>query len=414
MSHFNFRIRFICAILLGIAVLCAGAVVHAATNSAEIDQLNEQVAEKKAKAKELEKSIESVNQQIRQKRLEAVSLKNQVGILENRAAQVNLDMQLTQNRLDATDLEIESLKLAIGSKEEVIGRQKNIVAGLVRAIHYNDQKKYIEIASGYKNFSEFYNQVQYVRSIEESLGNSVRGLRLAKSELVGQKEQVEVKRRSYAMLQEELVAQRDELKEQSFLKEDLLSKTQKSEEAFQALVSQLKSQHKAIEGDIAGIEQDIRRKLANNERFQNQTDDTSSLSWPTPSRYITARFRDPSYPYRHIFEHNAIDIRAAQGTALRAAASGYVARARKCTSASCYAYIMIVHNGGISTVYGHVNRLNVSEDQFVTRGDIIGYSGGTPGTIGAGPFVTGPHLHFEVRKNGIPVNPLNHLVRDWE
>ena len=144
-----------------------------------------------------------------------------------------------------------------------------------------------------------------------------------------------------------------------------------------------------------------------------QPTDNKKLSWPVPSRYITARFRDPTYPYRNVFEHNAIDIRAAHGTALRAASDGYVARARRCSTWRCYSYTMLIHANGISTVYGHMSKIVVAQDQFVKRGQIIGYSGGTPRTPGAGPFVTGAHLHFAVRKNGIPVNPISYLVKDW-
>ena len=193
-----------------------------------------------------------------------------------------------------------------------------------------------------------------------------------------------------------------------------MAETRSSELTYKTLLTNLRTQYQQIEGEISSIEREVRKKLSELQGKNDQPEDTgTALSWPTQSRYITAYFHDTSYPYRNIFEHNAIDIRASHGTPVKAASSGYIARAKRCTLASCYAYVMIVHSGGISTVYGHLSQITVGEEQFVTRGDIIGYSGATPGTPGAGPFTTGAHLHFEVRKDGIPVNPLNYLVKDY-
>jgi len=382
-------------------------------NTAEIEQLNKAIAEKKDKIKQLEQTIEEYKKQINQKRLESVSLKNQMAIINNRVLQVELDIQVTQEKLDSLQLEIETLQLSIEDKEKVMNKQKLILAELIQDIHYNDNKNYLEIAASYDNFSDFYNQLQYVQTIDQELGKSVKTLRGIKEELQDKKTQTEERKKSYDDLKKELEGKKADYKDQVNYKATLLTQTQSSEAKYQILLASLKAQYQQIENEVSSIEQEVRRKLEAANKLDNIPGDSTQLSWPTQSRYLTASFHDPDYPYRHVFEHTGIDIRAGHGTALKAVASGYVARAKHCSLSSCYSYVMLVHSSGIATVYGHMSGITVSEDQFVTRGDVIGYSGGTPGTVGAGPFVTGPHLHFEVRKDGIPVNPLNYLVQDW-
>jgi len=394
------------SIIVSISLLFSIGSVSALT---EIEALNQKIAEKKEKVKEIEQSIEGYKKEIAVKQTEAMSLANQIAILDNRRKQVELDIDATVTRLDTLELELQSLGLQIGEKETSIARQKRILAELLRTIHQGEQKNSLEIFIAYDNFSDFYNQAQAIRTVERDLGKTAKNVRLAKEDLESKQTQTEEIKVTVQKTKEELDAKRQSLEEQAELKSGLLAKTKSSEMTFQTLLNTLRSQYQQIEGEITGIEEEVRKKLEAENKLDGELDDSSSMLWPVPSKYVTAYFRDPSYPYRHVFEHNAIDIRAGQGTPVKAAASGYVARAKFCNLPSCYSFIMIVHSGGLSTVYGHMSALYVKEDAFVARGDVIGLSGGTPGTNGAGPFVTGPHLHFEVRDDGVPVNPLNYL-----
>lgn len=403
----------LCLVLILCGVNIQPYVVYgqAGGNKSEIDELNRQIAEKKDVVKQLEKSIEDYKKKINQTQVQAKSLGNQLAILDNRISKTELDIETTETKLDTITLEIESLKLSIADKVQVAERQQDMIAEFIRTIHTEDNKSYVEIMAGYENFSDFYNRVQYLERVDRDLGKSVRALKNVKQDLESKKQQTEERKKRYEELNATLTEQREDLEEQTFSKQDLLTKTKASEATYNTLLSNLKKQYQQIEGEINSIEQQVRKRLEEDHKLDNLG--SGLFAWPTGSRYITARFHDPEYPYRNVFEHNAIDIRASQGTAIKAAGSGYVARAKRCTLSSCYAYVMLVHADGLSTVYGHLNSITVKEEQFVTRGDVIGYSGGTPGTVGAGPFVTGPHLHFEVRLNGIPVDPVGYLVKDY-
>lgn len=380
---------------------------------AEIDALNKQIADKKKKIAEIEKSIEAYKSKITETQAKTVSLTNQMAILDNRISQVNLDVEATEDKLDTLKLELQSLRLSITQTNTTIERQKKILSELIRELHREDDKNMIEILSAYDNVSDFYERVNRVETLQYHVGKSAETLRLAKLDLEKKEAATEENKKSYEIVNAELGEKKQELQVQVESKQNLLTQTKASEQTYKTLVSNLKSQHQAVENDIASIETQVRKKLAEKQKTQPEKFDTdsSALSWPVTSRRITAYFWDPTYPYRQVFEHNAIDIAAPQGSPVRAAGSGYVAKATRCTTSSCYAYVMIIHSGGISTVYGHLSSVLVSTDQYVTRGDLIGYSGAKPGTVGAGPFTTGAHLHFEVRKNGIPTNPLSYLKK---
>lgn len=408
--------RILLLAFLIISSLTAVFYVHAETitttaTNTEIDALNKQIEEKKKKIAEIEQSIETYKKKISQTQLETISLNNQMTILDNRIEQVNLDVEATEQKLETLTLELKSLDLSITDKTKTLERQKKILAELIRELRREDDKQIVEILSAYSSFSEFYDRVNRVERLQYDLGKTAESVRLAKIDLEAKHQKTTVIKDDYQATHTELGQKKNELDIQISNKKTLLANTQASEQKYKTLVSSLRSQYQAIENDISGIEAQVRKKLAEQQKTQPAKFDTDSgdLSWPASSRRITAYFWDPSYPYRQVFEHNAIDIAMPQGSAVKAAASGYVARAKRCTTASCYAYVMIIHSNGVSTVYGHLSAISVSEEQYVTRGDLIGYSGATPGTVGAGPFTTGPHLHFEVRKNGIPTDPLKYL-----
>ncbi len=398
-------------VVIFVVILClvnnpVFAFAQTAGSSAEIDQLNKQIAEKKDTIKQLEDTIAKYNKNIAQKQTEGISLKNQLSILDNHIAKAQTDIELTQEKIKQAQLEIEALQITIADKEAVMEKQKKIITKIIQSINADKRKNYLEVLLTNNSFAEFYDQLQYTTNVYTNLGQSIKVLRLVKEDLQTKQKQVESRKKTYEVLKADLEGKRQKLSDQSRAKENLLVQTKSSELKYKTLLASLKQQYQTVINEQRTYEEQVRKKLAQQNKLG---DSVGAFSWPMPNRTITATFHDPDYPFRNVFEHSAIDIRASQGTPVKAAAAGYVARAKVCSLASCYSYVLIVHTGNLSTLYGHLSHVNAQGDQFVNKGDVIGYSGGRPGTVGAGPFVTGPHLHFEVRSNGIPVDPMGYL-----
>ncbi len=135
-------------------------------------------------------------------------------------------------------------------------------------------------------------------------------------------------------------------------------------------------------------------------------EDKRSLYASTPSiwpvrGWVTSPFGTRTSPFSGIPTfHEGLDIAAQTGTPVMSPADGVVVKAGFSTGYGNM--VEISHGYGIKTIFAHNSRLNVKAGQHVKRGDIISFVGDTGSS-------TGPHLHYEVRVNGLPVNPVKYL-----
>lgn len=367
-----------------------------------------------AKIKERQASIESLNQQIDsysrilgEKQGTISTLKNQIQTLDDQIKKAELIIQLKNEQIGETGLEINGLETEIASKEKDVTRQKDNIGEFIRVIQQNSQRSPLEILLSNDSLSNFYDQEKFLQDVQGDLKKSLTQVKLLKEQLEIEQKSLSDKKSNLENLVESLKTSQVVMEGSKVVKGSLLSQTKSDEKKYSVLLDSMRAEQAQANNDIVTLEKALRSKLAKEGSNTLDSLKGQKLIWPIASRVITAHFHDPDYPFRNVFEHPAIDIRTPQGTIIHAAASGYVSRAKD--AGFGYSYISIIHADGLSTVYGHVSCISVKEGEFVVQGQAVGCSGGLPGTRGAGNLTTGAHLHLEVRLNGIPVNPEDYL-----
>lgn len=182
---------------------------------------------------------------------------------------------------------------------------------------------------------------------------------------------------------------------------ELLAKQEKIKDKIQ--VEEAQKYAKDLYGDKQGDNADIYSEAWNSDRvnpYQNanipttKVLDVSKYAMPTKTNVITSHFG-----YRKQFGrmHYGVDLKASVGDTIYAAFTGKV-RLTKFDRNGYGFYVVVRHDNGMETVYGHLSKFLVKPNQFVKAGQPIALSGNTGRS-------TGPHLHFETRYMGIAMNP---------
>ncbi len=376
------------------------------SKSESVDELNQMINEKKKMIEQLNDQQKAYQTKIKQKQQEAISLNNEISIINTKIISREVAIKSVELQQQSLELEIRVINTEISKKENEIKLTKEGVKNALQELYKEEDKNNaLTTLLLNENLSDFFDEISRLKSMQSDLQLKIENLQEMKNWLETKNTSLNKSQEEFAKLQQQLELEQNKLEEDQSVKITFLSQTQNDEKKFNKLLSDLRKEQSEANNLITNYEQKARELLTKNKGLENLKNEV--LSWPVPSKTVTAYFHDPDYPFRTVFEHPAIDIRAAQGTSIRAAASGYVAITKD--NGYGYNYIMLVHSNGLSTVYGHVSKILVKTGDFVLQGDVIGLSGGMPGTLGAGRLTTGPHLHFEVRLNGTPVNPLNYL-----
>jgi len=373
----------------------------------EIKKLSDEISSSKKKIEDVQTRQKEFQELIIQKQSEKSDLNNQIDILNAKVESSRLEISAIELEIDKTNLEIKRATIDIQTADEQIEQEKTHIANLLKMIYKNDKVSTLEILLLNNSLADFINQVQYLDNTNEEITKSVERLKVSKDKLEQNKKLLINKESELAglkkVMDDKKIALESELNDKNFV----LDQTNQSERQYQRLLESARREESQASADISNAEKKVREKL--NSLKNKPVLNYNGFVWPVTKNYITTQFHDSGYPFRKALgEHPGWDIRAGQGSSLYAVADGYVARV-KFDGSKNYSYIMIIHGNGLSSVYGHVSGVSVKADQYVTQGQVIGRSGGLPGSIGAGPFTSGAHLHFEIRKDGIPVDPESYL-----
>lgn len=376
------RSRF--AALCALALACALVLASGAPGQdlqAELDSKRAELDQRQEQEGVLSTELSRYEDQLAQ-------LAGEVAVLRNREAIVQAELDEVQARLRDEKARLESLRRELDRSLGVL-RQRLV------SIYKSDEPDVLTVILDAKGFDDLIERYEYLRRIEEQdtlLVDRVRGLRdesrgtvtrieEARDEIRDKKAELERTRMQLEAREAELDAVRDRKA---------------------AALDSVRSDIDRLEGDVSELSAEIEKRL--------RAEAASTTTAPLPAGPVQGGSSGYVWPVDAVLTspfgprwgrlHAGLDLAAPGGTPIRATRSGTV------TMAEYYGgygnYTCIDHGGGVTSCYAHQSALGTTAGASVKTGEVMGYVG----TTGAS---TGNHLHFEIRVNGTPVDPMGYL-----
>ena len=398
MSQYTFKTRLVAALLSGVVLCGTPAYIMAEDEDLtnQLDSIQQQVNQQNAAKADAETVIGSVSEQLRQIEEQLRQATAELGTIKEQRVAVENDITLNERQLAEAQKRLEG-------RESVFYKR-------VRDIYINGRLSYLDVVIGSKDFSDFANRLEVLKRIIDSDITLINEIKKERADIEAHKQKLEADRAKLVELEKSALAKQAEIEQKKAERNVVLQKAQNDRatamqaieelNASSAQVSAMLKERQAARAAAAAAAAAAAQSSGGQGASDNWVQGTGQLGWPV-SGEITSPYGYRVHPiWGTTIYHSGIDIGVDEGTPVHAADGGVVVWSGWMGG---YGYAVVIdHGNGLSTLYGHNSELAVDEGQSVAKGQVISYAGSTGNS-------TGPHVHFEVRVNGDPVDPMGYL-----
>ncbi|MGI6488899.1 MAG: peptidoglycan DD-metalloendopeptidase family protein [Syntrophomonadaceae bacterium] len=350
-----------------------------------------QLDDKRQELNQVEREIQKQRSKINQARKKEKDISKDLAILDRGMETTRGEINRLESQVKAVEGDIRLTEKDIQRAEKELAEQTEYLSERLVTVYEDGEISYLEVLFSSADIADFLTRYDLLREIVQQDIELIAAIEKERNQLDEIKQGLQVKKSRLISTQEAKKSQENYLGEQADQKNKALKAIKNDRQAYEKALRELEQTSKELERIIRSMQKP-------DSAYQG----TGVFCWPAPSsRRITSDYGMRYHPIlkKHKL-HTGMDIGAGKGSKVVAADGGTVL---KTGGMGGYGNTIIIdHGGGISTLYAHLSKISVSPGQKVERGGKIG-------EVGSTGWSTGPHLHFEVRESGNPVNPNKYI-----
>ena len=383
------------------------------TYAAVPQQLQDEISKKASELQELNKQMQETQQALESTQQRGRTIEREIKTTEQSINQLNLGIKTNEIQLQKLNLEAEALEYEIVNTESTIELKRKAIGQLLREVQQKDNEPLLATLLKNGSLADGVMEIQGLMDLNSGLSVEITNLRQIKIFLDLKLSDVSENKQKTSWEKSSLANRKVVVEDQKTAQKRLLSQTASQAQTFQQQLAELEKKQEEISLEIEELEH----------RLQSQFDTgllplkrPGVFAYPVENVRFTQGYGPAGASTRRFYKfHNGVDFGVPVGAPVFAATEGVVVAVDNNDKGAWKnyqygKYILIQHDNNLSTLYAHLSGQVVKVGDSVTRGQLIGHSGGARGTFGSG-ISTGPHLHFTAYYCG-SVGWLQNVPRD--